>query len=881
MDTLERYAPNENLTRDEAAWRAQNIIWHSADVELDVSNATDPNQGSYRSVTTLRFTSKHPQTFIDFIHDTVEEINVNGTMIAVDEAVVDARIYLQDLDIQAVNTVVITGRALYSRSGEGMHRFVDPQDGQTYLYTQFEPADARRVFACFEQPDLKTSYRFIVRGPEDWHLASNQPAESQNLHEDGTKTVTFAPTPPISSYITTVLAGPYHVVRDEHTVMLSSGEPLRIELAASCRVSLAEDFDAEEILKVTKQGLTYFHELFDYPYPWGKYDSAFVPEYNLGAMENPGLVTFTERYVFTSHATEAQHEQRANTIMHEMAHMWFGDLVTMKWWDDLWLKESFADYIGTLANDQATDFATAWTTFAARRKAWAYVADQMPTTHPIVADITDLQAADQNFDGITYAKGASVLKQLAAFVGDEAFRDAARAYFVKHEYANTSLDDFLAALEQASGRNMGDWADAWLRTSGVPHLGVELELDAQNVVRSAALVQGGTDPVSGEPILRPHVLTVGSYELEEGRLVRQDSQRVELNGERVELEFLVGRPAPAVLLPNDGDETYAIIEFDERSQQNLLQHLGGLNASLPRATCWASLWDAVRGARLAAQDYVAALLQHAATVEDAGVFAVLMDQLLTSVNRYLAPQLREDARQKAATALTGWLTQLEAGSDNQTTTARTLARLARAGVAEDVVDAFLASEPNQYGVKVDEQLQWLSWQALAAARGLDESDEVRMRAALDANPTSVAQNAVRTALAARPVSEVKEQAFAQVLQARDQDGELSNDALSATAEGFTIGSRELLAEFEERYWPQISEVFDSMSMEFSTRVIRGLFPRSQELSEEPDDNPALKAVTEWLEKNTQAPRALRRILLEERAELQRSLDAQRLSRQTK
>ena len=881
VDTLERYAPNENLTRDEAAWRAQNIIWHSADVELDVSNATDPNQGSYRSVTTLRFTSKHPQTFIDFIHDTVEEINVNGTMIAVDEAVVDARIYLQDLDIQAVNTVVITGRALYSRSGEGMHRFVDPQDGQTYLYTQFEPADARRVFACFEQPDLKTSYRFIVRGPEDWHLASNQPAESQNLHEDGTKTVTFAPTPPISSYITTVLAGPYHVVRDEHTVMLSSGEPLRIELAASCRASLAEDFDAEEILKVTKQGLTYFHELFDYPYPWGKYDSAFVPEYNLGAMENPGLVTFTERYVFTSHATEAQHEQRANTIMHEMAHMWFGDLVTMKWWDDLWLKESFADYIGTLANDQATDFATAWTTFAARRKAWAYVADQMPTTHPIVADITDLQAADQNFDGITYAKGASVLKQLAAFVGDEAFRDAARAYFVKHEYANTSLDDFLAALEQASGRNMGDWADAWLRTSGVPHLGVELELDAQNVVRSAALVQRGTDPVSGEPILRPHVLTVGSYELEEGRLVRQDSQRVELNGERVELEFLVGRPAPAVLLPNDGDETYAIIEFDERSQQNLLQHLGGLNASLPRATCWASLWDAVRGARLAAQDYVAALLQHAATVEDAGVFAVLMDQLLTSVNRYLAPPLREDARQKAATALTGWLTQLEAGSDNQTTTARTLARLARAGVAEDVVDAFLASEPNQYGVKVDEQLQWLSWQALAAARGLDESDEVRMRAALDANATSVAQNAVRTALAARPVSEVKEQAFAQVLQARDQDGELSNDALSATAEGFTIGSRELLAGFEERYWPQISEVFDSMSMEFSTRVIRGLFPRSQELSEEPDDNPALKAVTEWLEKNTEAPRALRRILLEERAELQRSLDAQKLSRQTK
>lgn len=878
VDTLERYAPNENLTREEAAWRAANITWHSADVALDVSNATDLDQSSFASVTTLRFTSRHPQTFLDFIHAGVEEIEVNGRMVAVDDAVLDARIYLEDLNTHGVNTVKVSGRALYSRSGEGLHRFVDPQDGQTYLYTQFEPSEARRVFACFEQPDVKTSYRLTLRGPERWHLASNQPAETQTNNEDGTQTVEFAPTPPISSYITAVLAGPYHVVRDEHVQHLPGGAELRIPLAASCRASLAEDFDAAEILKVTKQGLAYFHQLFEYPYPWGKYDSAFVPEYNLGAMENPGLVTFSERYVFTSQATEAQHEQRANTIMHEMAHMWFGDLVTMKWWDDLWLKESFADYIGTLAVDEGTDFSTAWTTFAARRKAWAYVADQRPTTHPIVADITDLQAADQNFDGITYAKGASVLKQLAAFVGAEAFRDAARSYFRKHEYSNTSLEDFLSALEEASGRDMGAWAEAWLRTSGVPKLRVEIDVDGQGMVRSAALAQGGKDPITARTITRPHVLSVAGYRLDKGRLAREHVERIELTGARKDLEFLVGKPVPDLLLPNDGDETYAIIEFDERSQTTLLQHLGTLTDSLPRATCWASLWDAVRGSRLAAQDYMNALLTHASTVRDAGVFAVLMDQLLTCLNHYLAPELREAARRQSAEVLTAWLGELADGSDNQTTTARALARLARSGAAAEVIDEFLAPEPNRYGVKVDEQLLWLSWEAVAANRGLDEADRVRMRSALDANPTSVAQNALRTALAARPESDVKEQAFAQVLEARDQEGELSNDALSAIAEGFAMGSRELLAGFEERYWPQISDIFSSKSMEFSTRIIRGLFPRSQDLAEEPAKNPALMSVTSWLEQNPQAPHALRRLLLEERSDLERALNAQLLSR---
>lgn len=878
VDKLERYAPNENLRRDEAAWRAQNITWHFAEVQLDISNAVDNSALSFTSVTTLNFSSRKPETFLDFIHDSVEEVLVNGTAVDLSEAVLDARIYLNNLRTDVPNTVKVTGQALYSRSGEGLHRFVDPQDGQTYLYTQFEPSEARRVFACFEQPDLKTSFRFTLTGPEAWHLASNQPVIDEVVHEDGTKTVACSPTPPISSYITAVLAGPYHVQRAEHVQSLPDGEELVIEMAATCRASLAEHFDGEEILKLTSRGLDYYHELFAYPYPWGKYDSAFVPEYNLGAMENPGLVTFTESYVFTSHATEAQHEQRSNTIMHEMAHMWFGDLVTMKWWDDLWLKESFADYIGTLANDQATDFTTAWTTFAARRKAWAYVADQMPTTHPIVADIPDLLAADQNFDGITYAKGASVLKQLAAFVGEDAFRDAARAYFRKHAYSNTSLEDFLQALETASGRDMRQWADAWLKTSGVPKLKINYSTDDQGLITAANLEQFGIDPITGAAIVRPHVLSVGAYELRDGQLIRTDSVPVELTGASVALDFLVGRAAPDLLLPNDGDQTYALIEFDPTSQATLLNHLSGLTDSLPRATCWASLWDAVRSATLDAQSYVKAILAHAHTVTDAGVFTVLTNQLVDSIGKYVAPEKRGDLRIQAVQVLTQWLSVFEPGSDQQTTTARTLTRLARSGVANEIIDAFLGQQPNRFNVTVDEQLLWSSYVALAASGRLDATAEQLMHAAAKANPTSIALNAVRTALAARPDAVVKEQAFDTVLMARDEKSELSNDALSATALGFTLGSAELLAPFEERFWAAILPVFETMSMEFSTRVIEGLFPGRQDLANSNEPNQALVSVNAWLEDNSEAPQALKRILLEERAELERSLNAQAFSR---
>ena len=869
---------NENLTRDEAAWRAGTLRVVSCEVDLDLSTAQDPSVTGYRSVTTLCFTANGTTgTFIDFIHESVESITLNGAAVDPAEAVAGSRIYLQGLAAGdgEVNTVVIDGHAKYSRSGEGLHRYVDPADGQTYCYTQFEPADARRVYANFEQPDLKAPFTFIVRAPHHWHVASNQSPVRVDQHGDGTATTHFAPTLPISTYITTVLAGPYFVATDTYSRTLPDGSELVIPLNATCRASLAGHFDAANILELTKAGLDFFHELFDYPYPWGKYDSAFVPEYNLGAMENPGLVTFTEHYVFTSRATESQHEARANTIMHEMVHMWFGDLVTMAWWDDLWLKESFADYIGTLANAQATEFDTAWVAFANRRKGWAYVADQLPSTHPIVADITDLEAAKQNFDGITYAKGASVLKQLAAYVGADAFRDAARTYFRAHEYANTTLADFLAALAAASGRDMGAWSDAWLRTAGVPRLGIELDV-VDSKITAATLTQSGTDPITGAPIVHPHVLDVGLFHVIEGELVRTASHRVELAGDGVALPFLLGEARPDLILPNDGDDTYAMVDFDPVSLATLRRHLGTLSDPLARATCWAALWNMVRDAKLPAPEFLAAVRSHAESVTEVGVFAQLLTQATTAVNRYLPPVLRDAERAALAKTITDWLGRAEPGSDKQVAAARALAVLARGGVAGPLVDALLAGEQPHPGLELDEDLRWALWQAKAASGTLDESALARLETDAAAHPSAVATSGRLLALAARPEPAVKQAAFTAVLTGRDADGSaLSNEAVSATAAGFQLGTRELLDGYYPHYWPALANIWESMSIGMATRVIAGLFPAAQDLGDDAV-HPVMAQVDGWLAGNPDAPAALRRILLEERDYLARALAAQRL-----
>jgi aminopeptidase N len=456
-----------NLTRDEAAVRSALIAVASYHVDLDLTGDDE----TFGSVSVIRFDCAAPgsASFINLTAPAVREITLNGEPVGLDAFDGD-RITVTGL--AASNVLRVAADCAYSRSGEGLHRFTDPADGRVYLYSDLETFDAHRVYACFDQPDMKATYELAVTAPADWLVVSNMAPESSIADGEALRWH-FPPTPVMPTYITAVAAGPYHVVRDEH-----DGIPLGV----FCRQSLAEYLDPDEILEVTRQGFDFYHNSFGIKYPFEKYDQLFVPEFKEGAMENAGCVTFLEAYIFRSRVTDFAREARGETILHEMAHMWFGDLVTMRWWDDLWLNESFATWAGTLAQAEATRWTSAWTTFAQLYKAWAYRQDQLPSTHPIAADIPDIHAVEVNFDGITYAKGASVLKQLVAYVGRENFLAGVRKYFAAHAWANATLADLLSALEETSGRDLASWSQEWLQTAGVNTLRPSYAVDSEGRV---------------------------------------------------------------------------------------------------------------------------------------------------------------------------------------------------------------------------------------------------------------------------------------------------------------------------------------------------------------------------------------------------------------
>ena len=867
---------HENLQRTDAAQRSALITTHSYDVSLDVRQAADPGVDGYTSRSIINFSAEPGEgqaasTFLDFIGGDVHSIFLNGKGLRVDDVVDGSRIRLDNL--QAENQVTVTATALYSRSGEGMHRFVDPADGQCYLYTQYEPADARRVFANFEQPDLKAEFTFHVMAPSGWEVASNavEAARTQLTSDPATSRWDFAATRPMSTYITTVLAGPYFKAEDHWSSTLDDGTLLEVPLALYCRASMAESFDAAELFRLTKSGLDFFNRLFDYPYPWGKYDQAFVPEYNLGAMENPGLVTFTESYVFTSRATDAQYQARANTLMHEMAHMWFGDLVTMQWWDDLWLKESFADYMGTLGVDRATDWDTAWVNFANKRKAWAYVQDQLPTTHPIVADIPDLEAAKQNFDGITYAKGASVLKQLVAYVGFDAFIAGSRQYFRHHAYGNTTLEDLLAALSAASGRDLASWAASWLQTAGISTLSVERDDGGRGAV---TIVQDAVDPVSGREELRPHRLRVGSYNFAaDGALVRTGSVETDVAGARTDVPELTGQTRPALLLVNDDDLTYAKVRLDPESEATVRASLDRIIDPMARALCWTALWNSARDGETPAASYVDAVKAFGPSETGIGVLLNILDNAQAAVERYTPAATRDAVRRDFLAAVDGQLRLAAPGSDHQLAWARAVAAVSRhESAALPRLRGLLDGTMELDGLTVDAELRWSLWHALAA-NGQASAGELDAELARDTTASGRAGHA--TALAARPDPGVKAAAW----KAAVEGSELSNQLLSATITGFTTAPSTLLDPYVEPYFECLRGVWDNRSIEIASRIVRGLYPLAQDLpaGTSPEQHPVVLRTDAWLEANADAPGALRRIIVEQRNHLVRALTAQQRS----
>ncbi|MFJ1597913.1 aminopeptidase N [Streptomyces sp. NPDC088261] len=848
--------PGTNLTREEAQLRARLLTVDSYAIDLDLSGAQEG--GTYRSVTTVRFDSAEAgaETFIDLVAPAVHEVVLNGTPLDAAAVFKDSRIALAGL-LEGPNDLTVVAECAYTNTGEGLHRFVDPVDEQAYLYTQFEVPDARRVFASFEQPDLKATFQFSVRAPEGWTVISNSPTPEpeDNLWH-------FAPTPRISTYITALIAGPYHAV---HSSYEKDGQS--VPLGIYCRPSLAEFLDADAIFEVTRQGFDWFQEKFAYDYPFAKYDQLFVPEFNAGAMENAGAVTIRDQYVFRSKVTDAAYETRAETILHELAHMWFGDLVTMEWWNDLWLNESFATYtsIACQADAPGSRWPQSWTTFANSMKTWAYRQDQLPSTHPIMADIRDLDDVLVNFDGITYAKGASVLKQLVAYVGQDEFFRGVQAYFKAHAFGNSRLSDLLGALEETSGRDLKAWSKAWLETAGINILRPEITLDAAGHVASFSVTQEAPAlpaGAKGEPVLRPHRIAIGCYDLDgNGKLVRTNRIELDVDGERTEVPFPANTPRPAVVLLNDDDLSYAKVRLDEESLRVVTAHLGDFAESLPRALSWASAWDMTRDGELATRDYLALVLSGISKETDIGVVQSLHRQVKLALDLYAAPVWRETGLTQWTEATLAHLRAAEPGSDHQLAWARAFASTARTPQQLDLLQGLLDGTETVEGLAVDTELRWAFVQRLAAV-GLHDTEEIA--AEYERDKTSAGEQHATAARAARPTAEAKAEAWESVVES----DKLPNSLQEAVIGGFVqTDQRELLAPYTEKYFAAVAEVWESRSHEMAQQVAVGLYP-SLQVSRE-----TLDATDAWLA-SAGPNAALRRLISESRAGVERALRAQ-------
>ncbi|WP_433122037.1 aminopeptidase N [Arthrobacter koreensis] len=849
-----------NLTRAEARERAELISVDSYDINLDLTRGDEV----FGSTTVVRFAATPgASTFIDAVTAKVHRVTLNGVGLDPEEVSDGVRIQLPNL--AASNELVVESDALYMNTGEGLHRFVDPVDNEVYLYSQFEVPDSRRMFAVFEQPDLKAAFRFTVTAPEHWDVISNSPTPepiraSAEDAEMPAATWSFEPTPRISSYITALIAGPYQSVRSE----LTSSDGRTIPLGVFARKSLMEYLDAENIFELTRQGFEFYEAQFGTPYPFEKYDQLFVPEFNAGAMENAGAVTFLESYVFRGRVPEATVERRAITVLHELAHMWFGDLVTMRWWNDLWLNESFAEFMSALAAAEATEFKQAWTTFASMEKAWAYRQDQLPTTHPIVAEIRDLEDVQVNFDGITYAKGASVLKQLVAWVGQDKFMQGVREYFGKHSWGNTELTDLLSELEAASGRDLGEWSAQWLETAGVNTLRPVLETNDDGVITSFAVAQSA---VAEYPTLRPHRLAIGFYTTaDDGRLRRAHRVELDVDGELTQVPELAGQQRPDLVLLNDDDLAYAKIRLDDASWHLATRRLRDIAESLPRTLVWASAWDATRDGEIPARNYVELVLQNIASESDSSVVQVLLRQLATTLAFYVAPQDREPMTAAAADSLWDLARAAAPGSDSQLQFVKAFAAHAQTPDQLDAVAALLSGDLVLEDLEVGSDLRWELLTALVAGGRMGEPE---IAAELERDATATGQLAAAGARAALPSAEAKAAAWDAIVVRSD----LPNAAQRAAIGGFSrVHDTALLEPYSQRYFDSLREVWASRTHEIAQQIVVGLYPARLTTQETVDRTDA------FLDSLGDEAPALRRLLLENRDGVVRALKAQAADR---
>ncbi|HEY7052328.1 MAG TPA: aminopeptidase N [Mycobacterium sp.] len=859
-----------NLTRDQATERAALVTVDNYRIELDLTDGNgapgdepparrpEGSERTFRSVTTVTFDAlPGADTVIDIAADTVRSATLNGREIDVSGYDESTGVALNIVDEH--NVVIVDADCRYSHTGEGLHRFVDPVDNEVYLYSQFETADAKRMFACFDQPDLKATFDVTVTAPAHWQVVSNgAPVDVSNgVH-------TFATTPRMSTYLVALIAGPYarwdDVYTDEH------GD---IPLGIFCRASLAEFMDAERLFTQTKQGFGFYHENFGVPYAFGKYDQLFVPEFNAGAMENAGAVTFLEDYVFRSKVTRASYERRAETVLHEMAHMWFGDLVTMRWWDDLWLNESFATFASVLCQSQATEFTEAWTTFANVEKSWAYRQDQLPSTHPVAADIPDLAAVEVNFDGITYAKGASVLKQLVAYVGLDSFLAGLRDYFHAYAFDNATFDDLLTALEKASGRDLSDWGGQWLKTTGLNTLRADFDVDPGGRFTRFAIRQSGATPGEGET--RVHRLAVGIYDDDGmGKLVRVHREELDVEGASTDVPALQGISRGKLILVNDDDLTYCSLRLDDDSLDTALSRIADIDEPLPRTLVWSAAWEMTREAELKARDFVSLVCAGVHAETEVGVAQRLLLQAQTALGSYADPEWAcSDGWPLLADRLLELARDADPGSDHELAYINALCASVLQTRHIEVLSALLDSDhgqPGLAGLVVDTDLRWRIVAALARSGVVDADgpDTPFIDAEVARDPTAAGQRNGAAASAARPQAQVKQQAWTTVIE----DDALPNIVGRAIIGGIgSPGQAALLQPFTSRYFDDILGVWERRSSEVAQTVVIGLYP-SWDVSDD-----GIAAAERFLA--SELPPALRRLVVEGKAGVERALKARR------
>ena len=843
--------PGENLTRVEAEQRSQIVSTHSYEVSLDLTSSDE----TFRSITKVRFAAKPgASTFIDAITSKVHSVTLNG--VALDASAVSDGIRIQLANLEAENELVVDADAFFMNTGEGLHRFVDPVDNEVYLYTQFEVPDSRRMFAVFEQPDLKATFAFTITAPDHWQVVSNQPTPKPSSVGDKKATWAFEPTPRVSSYITALIAGPYV---SRHSSLVSA-DGRTIPLGVYCRASLEQYLEADYMFEKTREGFTFFEKTFNYPYPFDKYDQLFVPDFNAGAMENAGAVTFTETYVFRGAVAEALRERRVVTILHELAHMWFGDLVTMRWWNDLWLNESFAEYTSHLAVAEATEWTDAWTTFAFSEKAWAYTQDQLPSTHPIVAPINDLEDVQVNFDGITYAKGASVLKQLGATVGREAFEKGVSIYFKKHEFGNAVLKDLLDELAITSGRDLTSWSKAWLETAGVNTLRAHVE-SAEGKITAFSIEQSAP---ADYPTIRPHRMAVGFYNLVENEVVRTHQLELDVDGTITQVAGLVGLDRPSLILLNDDDLTYAKVRLDDESWKFALENLGKISDPLARAQVWGSAWDATRDGESSATDFINLVLGNVAEETQGTMLITLLRQLMTTTKLYTSPQNRHASIASVATRLLEMAKNAKPGSDNQLLFTRFSTYFGETDGAADILAGLFDGSVVFEGLKLDQDMRWDLINGLVMA-GRFGAAEIEAELAKD-NTANGAKQAM-LAKTSIPTPQGKQDAWNELMSNAD----LSNTAINFGCQGLIRAhDTALLEPVVGWYFDAALQIWESRTFKIAEYILEGAYPIYLA-------NEALASKTrEFLSRPEVASKpAFARIMLENLDAVERALKAQK------